>query len=73
MQVEPLRLKPSLLFLRIKGLGSLLTFTNLVPSIACALQIILFGRDIFIQFEISNKMLFAGTKIITFNMFDLFK
>ena len=45
-----------------------------MPSIACKLQVKLYGSDISIQFEISNKtLLFACTKIITFNTFDLFK
>ena len=32
-----------------------LSVDNLVPSIACELQVKLYGRDISIQFEITNK------------------
>ena len=45
-----------------------------MPNIACEIQVILFVRDISIQFEVFNKKLMvACTKIITFNIFDLFK
>ena len=44
-----------------------------MPILACEPQVILYCKDISVQFEISNKkLLFDYTKIITFDIFDLF-
>ena len=44
-----------------------------MPILACELQVILYCKDMSVQFEISNKkLLFDYTKIITFDIFDLF-
>ena len=51
----------------------LISVDNWVPILACELQVILYCKDISVQFEISNKkLLFDYTKIITFDIFDLF-
>ena len=75
IQTEPLRLKPSILFFFLfKAVCLHISVDNVVPIIACELQVILDGRDISIQFEIYNKkLLFACTKIITLNIFVLLK
>ena len=41
--------------LKVKTVCWQVSVDNLVPSMACELQVILYGRDISIQFEISNK------------------
>ena len=55
IQTEPLRLKPSVLFFLFKAVCLHISVDNVVPIIACELQVILDGRDISIQFEIYNE------------------
>ena len=71
IQVEPLRLNnQSFSFFSLKRSRQFVDMHQLIIWF----QVILYGRHISFQFEISNKkLLFAWTKIITINIFDLLK